>query len=751
MNNKNNINKKNNMNLDKSLLRKKNINCVIIQARYNSSRLPGKVLKKLFDKTVLGHLVERLRQAKLVHQIVVATTYNPCDRAIVDWCTQNKVAYFCGSENDVLDRYYQTVITSSANTIVRLTGDCPLVDPYILDTMLSYFEEENYDYYYFVGPRGFPDGFEVEIMKKFVLKYMWYNVKDKQYREHVTLFLRDQPNNFRIGVYNPEINWSQFPHLRKDELLLSLDTPRDLKIIKYIYQNIYQNQCSNKHNNRHFELSDVLQFLENNWQNPEISNLIHYNKETVNMLQGKGQDLYKEAKTMIPGGTQLLSKRPELFLPDCWPAYYQKAEGITVTTLDGIKMKDFSYMGIGACVLGYQDPDVNRAVMNCVCSGNMCTLNHPGEVKLAKLLCQIHHWADMVRYARTGGEACAMAIRIARASSGKDRVAFCGYHGWHDWYLAANLDADNLNGHLIGGLDSVGVPMGLKGTAIPFAYNKIEELEKIMNTYSDVGTIIMEVQRGQPPRDNFLQKVRDIATKYNCVLIFDEITSGFRINTGGLHLIYGVNPDIAIFAKGISNGYPMAAVLGRQRVMSAVQDTFISSTYWTEGIGVVAAIATIQKFIKDNVGLKLQYLGDYFQTRLMEIISNNGIKSKITGWDENNVYIEDSLLITPLTSFAFTYPEGNKNENENKKESKYNKYTNKAIKTLYIQKMLQRRILATTSLYLSLAHTREDIDYYLENIKQVFQEMIPIIEKGHNEIVNNLVGGIAHYGFTRLT
>ena len=302
---------------------KNNINCVIIQARYNSSRLPGKVLKKLFDKTVLGHLVERLRQAKLIHQIVVATTYNPCDRAIVDWCTQNKVAYFCGSENDVLDRYYQTVITSSANTIVRLTGDCPLVDPFILDTMLSNFEEENYDYYYFVGPRGFPDGFEVEIMKKPILEYMWYNVKDKQYREHVTLFLRDQPNNFRIGMYNPEINWSQFPHLRKDELLLSLDTPRDLKILRYIYRNIYQMDNVDKANIDNaniniFKLTDVLQFLENNWQNPEISDLIHYNKETVNMLRGKGQDLYKTAKTMIPGGTQLLSKRPELFLPDCF-------------------------------------------------------------------------------------------------------------------------------------------------------------------------------------------------------------------------------------------------------------------------------------------------------------------------------------------------------------------------------------------------------------------------------------------------
>ena len=188
-----------------------------------------------------------------------------------------------------------------------------------------------------------------------------------------------------------------------------------------------------------------------------------------------GQKLYKRAKKVIPGGTMLLSKRPEMFLPNNWPSYFSKTKDCYVWDLDGNKLTDVSIMSIGANILGYSNYEVDSAVIETVQKGNLSTLCCPEEVYLAEKLVELHPWSDMVRLARTGGEANAIAIRIARAASGKENVAICGYHGWHDWYLSANLKSDNLEGHLLKGLDPAGVPKNLAGTVHPFHYNKFEE------------------------------------------------------------------------------------------------------------------------------------------------------------------------------------------------------------------------------------------------------------------------------------
>ena len=197
----------------------------------------------------------------------------------------------------------------------------------------------------------------------------------------------------------------------------------------------------------------------------------------------RGWELFSEACRLIPGGTQLLSKRPSLFLPGGWPSYFSKASGVEVTDLEGTTYVDMSMMGIGACVLGYADPDVDRAVKAAIDKGVASTLNAPEEVELARLLIDLHPWARMARYSRGGGEAMAMAVRIARAHTGRDKIAFCGYHGWADWYLAANLAEDAaLDAHLLPGLEPRGVPRGLQGTALPFHYNQIDQLKAIVGT-----------------------------------------------------------------------------------------------------------------------------------------------------------------------------------------------------------------------------------------------------------------------------
>lgn len=437
------------------------------------------------------------------------------------------------------------------------------------------------------------------------------------------------------------------------------------------------------------------------------------------IFEGKGQRLWKKAKTLIPGGNQLLSKRAELFLPEHWPAYYSKAKGPYVWDLDGRKYLDMCNMGVGSCSLGYADPDVSRAVIDAVKRSAMCTLNSPEEVELAELLCKIHPWADMVRYARSGGESMAIAVRIARAYTDRETVAFCGYHGWSDWYLATNLkDKNGLNDHLLKGLEPKGVPTSLTGTILPFHYNRLEELERIVKqTHGKLAAIVMEPVHTSEPEKGFLEGVRAIADRVGAVLIFDEITIGWKLTVGGSHLVYGVTPDMAVFAKAMSNGHPMAAIIGKQRIMQAAQETFISSTYWTDRVGPAAALATIKKMQKINLPRHLSRISK----RVRQIWESAAKKYGLT-------------ITTPevpvILTFAFSGEDA------------------QAAKTLFVQEMLRRKILATSLFYASYAHTEKHLVPYEKAVTEVFG----IIARARKEggVKKLLKGPIAHTGFQRL-
>lgn len=437
----------------------------------------------------------------------------------------------------------------------------------------------------------------------------------------------------------------------------------------------------------------------------------------INM--GKGQNLYEKAKQLIPGGTMLLSKRPEMFLPDHWPSYYSEAKGCIIKDLDGRELIDMSIMGIGTNTLGYGNENVDNAVMDTVRKGNMSTLNCPEEVYLAEKLVELNPWAHMVRFARAGGEANSIAIRIARAAAGKDKVAICGYHGWHDWYLSANHNGgDDLSGHLIPGLSPKGVPKSLKDTVVPFNYNNYEELENIVNT-QDIGVIKMEVVRNFGPENNFLQKVRDLATRKNIVLIFDECTSGFRETFGGIYKKYGVEPDMAMFGKTIGNGYALTAVVGKKSIMEAAQTSFISSTFWTERIGPTAALATLKEME---------------EIRSWEIITKTGKKVQ-EGWkklaEANNLSISIAG-IPALSTYSFN-----------------NSERNLYYKTYITQEMLKKGFLASTHFYASVAHEEKHINSYFDNLSDVFQTIYKC-EIGEKNIEDLLDGPVCHSGFKRL-
>jgi len=431
---------------------------------------------------------------------------------------------------------------------------------------------------------------------------------------------------------------------------------------------------------------------------------------------GKGQKLYSRAKKIVAGGNMLLSKRPEMFLPEHWPSYFSKTKGCEVWDLDGNKYID-TLMMPGTNSLGYNNPEVDEAVKETISNGNMSTLNAPEEVELTERLVELHPWADMARFARSGGEANSVAIRLARAASGKDNVAFCGYHGWHDWYLASNLsDSKGLDKHLLPGLDPHGVPQNLKGSVHPFEYNNYAKLEELVST-KNIGVIKMEVFRNKEPEDNFLHKVRKLADDNNIVLVFDECTSGFRKNYGGLHKLYDVEPDVAMFGKALGNGFAVTAVLGKEEVMKAAEKSFISSTFWTERIGSSAALATLKVMQREKSWEKITNTGEKINTAWIALSKEFDLPITISG-------------LSALTTFTF------KSDNA------------LAYKTLITQEMLKKGYLAATAVYACTEHSASIMDEYLENLKPIFQ-IIKECEEGR-DVMSLLEGPVAHNGFKRL-
>ena len=695
----------------------------ILQARMSSSRLPGKILKLIVGKPMLSLQIERTMRARLIDQLVIATSTDKSDDPVEQLCRQLSVACFRGNLDNVLDRYYHAAKQYRPEIIVRLTGDCPLADPLVIDGAIQYFLDHGLDYVTNCGSEStFPDGLDVEIFTFEALKTAWENAQLPSEKEHVTPYIRNRQDRFKTGIFKGKPDRS---HMR-----WTVDEPKDFEFVSRIYQELY-------FANSEFDTSDILDLLN---KKPELMNINasigrdegfqkslkideEYRKrmhDPKSSSRKKSLALQDKAKNLIPGLSQLLSKRPDMFAPGVWPGYFSKAKGAEVWDLDGNRYIDMSISGIGANVLGYADPDVDAAVKKAIDNGTSSSLNCPEDVELAELLCRLHPWAAKARFARSGGEAMAIAVRIARAYTGLDKIAFCGYHGWHDWYLSANLgtDEDALGTHLISGLDPCGVPKGLTGTALPFRYNHIEELQDIVKKHGkEIGAIVMEPVRSEIPENGFLEQIRSLADQIGAVLIVDEISAGFRLNTGGAHMKLGLVPDMAVFSKALGNGYAMAAVIGKSAVMEAAQKTFISSTNWTERIGPVAAIATITKHEKYDVGTHLVRMWDIIRNGLEKIATRHDVDIHIGG-------------ILPIGHFSFNYPEG------------------LCMKSLFVQMMIDRGYLASTSYYAMYAHTEQHCRDYLEAVDEVFGIISSLRKEG--KIEQSMAGKPASSGFTRL-
>ena len=664
----------------------------IVQARMGSTRFPGKVAQSLGDTTVLGMCIDRLKQSTVIDQIIIATSDTPSDKKIIEIATEHGVVFFLGDQNDVLARFYNCAIEFKVDVIIRITADCPFVDPVLIDEALDFFEKKSLDYFCNQNPPQYPDGLDFDIFTFKVLKTAYLSAASKFDREHVTPFIKTI-SDLKCEKILIENDFSK--------MRWTVDEPEDLEVLNEVMK---RNRFS-----KSFGWREILEIFQSG--DSILSKNLHIaNNEGSRM--NTGEKLWKRAKRIIPGGNDFFSKRPDLFLPSGWPTYYQKAKGCLIWDLDGNQYLDMSIMGIGTNSLGYANDIIDSAVIEAVQNSNMSTFNSPEQVYLAEKLIQIHPWFDMAKFAKTGGEINAVAIRIARAYAKKDKVVVCGYHGWHDWYLSTNITNEkNLDDHLLPGLKVAGVPLKLGGLTIPIRYNNFNDL-KILETDNDIGVLIMEVMRSEKPLPGYLERIREICDQKNIVLIFDECTSGFRETFGGLHKKFEIYPDLATFGKALGNGYPITALLGKKNIMELANESFISSTFWSDRIGFVAGLKTLEVMEATESWQFITHRGLEMQNIWEDVFSKFPLDFKISG-------------IPALSTYSIRGEFGN------------------TVKTFITQEFLKHGMLASNIFYPCTSHSRENMFIYRN-------KLVEILEKLDFDNLKDLRIDEAKTGFARL-
>ena len=674
----------------------------IVQARMGSSRLPGKVLKPLGNTVVLKFLVNRLAQSRTVDEIVVATTESQVDDQIVDLFSDDTVKVYRGSDVDVLQRYKNAADGAKADIIVRVTGDCPFVDPKLIDDCVNRLKDRELDYISNCNNslNPLPDGFDVEVFTSTSLVLLDKLSITPAYREHVTF------GYFKTGLFNTEtINYEHtYSHLR-----LTLDYHQDYGVLSRITD----------------EMSDK------DWGWREISKFMSLNQDIMKMNshivrnasweksfsdENRVRGLVATRTDCISNGSGLLSKRADQFSPEGWPQNYLKAKGQVIWSGCERLFLDYSIGGIGATTLGYGCEFVDERVIKTILNGSACSVNSSEEINATQKLIDVIPWVESARYTRSGGEATTLAVRIARAKTGKTKILFSGYHGWHDWYLAAALNY-KLGNHLLDDLPIAGVPKELSGTAMPFDYGDFSGFDSYISEHcSNIGAVILEPMRYSSPDVPFIEHVRKECTKNNIVLIFDEISSGFRFNNSAVHLDIGVNPDLVVFSKAIGNGYPIAVVAGKREIMDAVKDTFISSTTHTESIGFSAMSAVLDFYKVNPVSQNLADRGKAIRVILNKVASSFGLNIRTTGMDQ-------------LWSWSFEVDAS----------------LNRQLQTIVTERMLDSSILFSNRFYATLGIDPDFYPLFERALKNSFERVSSIL-KNHENPEDHIQFGLNRLG-----
>jgi glutamate-1-semialdehyde 2,1-aminomutase/spore coat polysaccharide biosynthesis protein SpsF len=641
----------------------------IVQARLGASRLPGKMLLDLEGVPVIARTLTRVARARTLDEVVLATSSAPADADLVRLAAEWGFRAFAGSEEDVLARVLEAARAAEADVIVRLTGDCPLHDPDVIDRVVTAFLErrEEVDYVSNITPPTYPDGLDVEVIPLPVLERLGREAAERSHREHVTTYIRERLSQFR--TLNVTCEDGDLSGLR-----WTLDDDGDLQFLCAVFR------CFAGRDG--FGWREVLDLLR---ARPDLAaaNAGRARNEgwMRSLMSGKSapplhlehsEQWWARGSARIPAGTQTLSKGPSQFVDGAAPKYLQRGLGSHVWDVDGNEYIDYP-MGLGPVTLGHCHPITQEAVRRQLEEGITFSLMHPLEVEVAELICELVPCAEQVRFGKNGSDVTAAAVRCARALTGRDVVAHCGYHGWQDWYIGS-----------VGGIRARGVPEAVKALQRPFVYNDIASLERIFAEHDgQVAAVIMEVMNTREPAEGFLEQVAALTRRHGAVLIFDEIISGFRYSLGGLQQHYGVLPDLATVGKGMANGMPISAVVGRTEAMRAFDEIFFSFTFGGECLSLAAAKACINFMRREPVVEHFWRQGAKLRDAYTEMVS----AFELEGYTE-------CAGLPPWTICLFHDHEG---------------LEGLAMKSLFQQEMLKRGVLFSGSQFLCYEHSDADI------------------------------------------
>jgi len=652
----------------------------IIQARMGSTRLPGKMMKLLNDKPLIWYVINKVKQTKFIDKVILATSKDENNIPLIEEVKKYGMDYFIGEEADVLDRYYQCAKQFEADVIVRVTGDCPLIDSAVIDKVIKIFKENDIDYATNTLPPTYPDGLDVEVFSFETLEKTWKEASLKSEREHVTAYIRKHKEMFKcINLENDE---------NLSNLRLTVDENEDL---------IFMNKLVNIIGSDNYDLKKILDVIKKNPELLKINNKFSRNEGYEKSLK-KDKIIFEEnikwlakAKKLIPAASQTYSKSYKYFCEGAAPAFLDRGEGAYVWDIDGNRYIDF-VCGLGAITLGYNNEKVNKAIVEQLKKGISFTLSNILEVKLAEKLIEIIPCAEMVKFVKNGSDATTATIRLARAYTNKDVVAMSGYHGYHDWSIGTTEN-------------DRGVPKAVKELTKTFVYNDIDSLKKVFEENKDkVAAVILEPCHDKGPENNFLKEVKELAHKNGAVLIFDEVVSGFRMSIGGAQKYYGITPDLSSFGKGMGNGLSLSAIVGKTEIMKLIDEgVFISTTFGGETLALAGTLAIIEELEKSGSFEHIYNLGDLWLKEVKKLIEKKNLKDVIKFYG------------LPFHCGIVFEDKGNL--------SKFD------LMTIYQQRLIQEGFLSLGVNNFCQTHTEEDIrkfikavDFALDDVKKVIEQ-----------------------------
>ncbi len=585
----------------------------IIQARMGSSRLPGKTMADVAGRPLLWHVVNRVRKARLVDKVVVATTNQASDDAITEFCSGEQIAFFRGNEEDVLDRFYRAAQSISADTVVRITADCPLIDPAVIDKVIVRYQQADCDYVSNTLRYTYPDGLDTEVFSFAALERVWREARKPAEREHVTPYLRSG----RFRTANVESDTPVSPA----RLRWTVDNSSDLQFVRAVYGAMNGNGA--------FGYEEIFEVLRRRpelaaIQTEVISNEGYYRSLFRQARAGaapmrqlaQSQAWLARSKEVIPGCAQTLSKGHTQYVQGAAPIFLQSGKGCRVRDVDGNEYIDY-VQGLLPNILGYAHDEVNAAATAQLADGHSFSLPHPLEVQLAERLTRLIPCAEMVRFGKNGSDATSGAIRAARAFTGRDRIACCGYHGWQDWYIGSTTR-------------NAGVPRAVRNLTHTFKYNDLASLGKLFVEHpGEFAAVIMEPMNFVEPEAGFLAGVKDLAHKNNALLIFDEICSGFHFGLGGAQKLFAVTPDLACFGKAMGNGFPISCVVGRHDVMQVFEEIFYSFTFAGEVASMAAAMKVLDLLEQSDALARIEASGRILQDGVNAMAKEAGIAGHV--------------------------------------------------------------------------------------------------------------------------